>query len=79
MTLNDFLTEHSGPQPSNHCLICKDERLAAEVKQYAEGRRDGTISHSVNFIWDRYFGPNYGMKTASGLRNHIRHHLGITL
>jgi len=67
----------AGTRVAKNCSICQNPQLAAEVLKFAEGKADGTISHSVHYVWVNYFAPEYGMGSPNTIRNHIRLHLGM--
>ncbi len=78
---HDFLKGEAPPpgtRVSPKCSICKNPTLVSEVAEYAAGRMDGTIHHTIHSIWSGYFGPKWGMGSEKTLRIHLRMHLGLT-
>lgn len=82
MSLDDFLKSPEGDgtaRPGRKCSICNNPPLKAEVDKYVSGAKDGSIAHSMHYIWLHYFAPTWGVKAQNTLRNHIRLCLGEKL
>lgn len=70
-TLAGFL-EVAESEPSKRCICCKDAALVADLKQFADGKADGTIAISVHKLWSDYIRPNYGVKAVNSVYRHLR-------
>lgn len=72
MNLDDFLANSDPARPGRKCCICSNEQAAADAQKIADGFADGSISHTVNHLWEKFFRPTHGVKCANTLRKHLR-------
>lgn len=77
MSLDDFLA--NPPANPSRCLMCRNEKLAAEIADYVTRKGAGAVHHSMHFMFQKYFSPTYGLKSFSSFQTHIRMHLKADL
>ena len=77
MSLDDFLAE--GHERPVRCKICRNEKLAAEIKEFVDRKLAGTTHHSCYFIHSQYFAKKYDVGTFGTFMRHIRVHLKAEL
>ena len=82
--LGDFLAgkaveANSREKFVKRCMICTNPTLAAEVREYADGRIAGNIQLSTWKVWREYFQPKYNIGCAFTIERHIVMHLGLRL
>lgn len=81
MSLDDFLAGKETRQAARigrRCTICKNEAAAADVLSFIEKRRANETNHTINYFWERYMHPTYGIGAYNTVARHIRMCLGVT-
>lgn len=76
MSLEKFLASPQA-QPRRRCVICDNPKAAEDAHVLAERIKRGEIHQTMNFLWERYFLPEYGIRTPTTLRKHLRVCLGV--
>lgn len=73
--LDTFLAEAT-KAPDSRCIVSKHPELIEDLKRYAAGRADGSISISTYKLFTDYIRPKYGVKSVNSIYRYLREELG---